>query len=195
MGIIPEKYLREWSRLLKSGREGSLYTIQDKPMNGYLALSPLVVFLLVYLISSAVAKDFYSIPIASAFLIASCYALAITGGDIEQKVAIFSEGAGNKNVLLMIWIFVLAGAFANTAKDIGAIDATVNLTLAILPQRLLFAGIFIASCFISLAIGTSVGTIAALVPVASGLAAQTGTSPAFMAAIVTGGASAEWENS
>lgn len=157
-------------------------------MNGYLALSPLAVFLLVYLLSSIIAKDFYSIPIASAFLIASCYAIAITGGGIEQKVAIFSEGAGNKNVLLMIWIFVLAGAFANTAKDIGAIDATVNLTLSVLPQRLLYAGIFTASCFISMAIGTSVGTIVALVPVATGLAAQTGASPAFMAAIVTGGA-------
>ncbi|MCM1177036.1 MAG: Na+/H+ antiporter NhaC family protein [Clostridium sp.] len=157
-------------------------------MNGYLALSPLIVFLLVYLVSSILAKDFYSVPIASAFLIASCYALGITRGGIEQKIAIFSEGAGNKNVLLMIWIFVLAGAFASTAKDIGAIDATVNLTLGILPGKLLYAGIFIASCFISMSIGTSVGTIVALVPVATGLAAQTGTSTAFMAAIVTGGA-------
>ncbi|MDE5891205.1 MAG: Na+/H+ antiporter NhaC family protein, partial [Bacteroidales bacterium] len=157
-------------------------------MNGYLALSPLIVFLLVYLVSSITVKDFYSIPIASAFLIASCYALIITRGGIEQKIAIFSEGAGNKNVLLMIWIFVLAGAFASTAKDIGAIDATVNLTLMLLPERLMFAGIFIAACFISMSIGTSVGTIVALVPVATGLASQTGVSPAFMAAIVTGGA-------
>lgn len=188
MGIIPEKYLREWSRLLKAGREGSLYKREGGPMNGYLALSPLIVFLLVYLVSSITVKDFYSIPIASAFLIASCYALIITRGGIEQKIAIFSEGAGNKNVLLMIWIFVLAGAFASTAKDIGAIDATVNLTLMLLPERLMFAGIFIAACFISMSIGTSVGTIVALVPVATGLASQTGVSPAFMAAIVTGGA-------
>jgi len=188
MGIIPEKYLKEWSRLLKTGREGSLYTGTGRPMNGYLALSPLIVFLSVYLVSSLIAKDFYSVPIASAFLIASCYAIAITGGGIERKTAIFSEGAGNKNVLLMIWIFVLAGAFAGTAKDMGAIDATVNLTLRILPGKLLYAGIFIASCFISMSIGTSVGTIVALVPVATGLASQTGTPPAFMAAIVTGGA-------
>ena len=78
--------------------------------------------------------------------------------------------------------------FASTAKAIGAIDATVNLTLMILPGKLLYAGIFLASCFISMSIGTSVGTIVALVPVASGLASQSGTDPAFMAAIVTGGA-------
>lgn len=189
MGIIPEKYWKEWSRRLKLGREGSQYAEPGRPMDGWLALSPLAVFLLVYLISSIIAKDFYSIPIASAFLIASCYALIITrGSSLEHKIAIFSDGAGNKNVLLMIWIFVLAGAFASTAKEIGAIDATVNLTLRILPGKLLFAGIFLASCFISMSIGTSVGTIVALIPVATGLAAETGTSPAFMAAIVTGGA-------
>ena len=159
-------------------------------MNGWLALSPLFVFLAVYLAGSIIAHDFYKVPVAAAFIIASAYALIITR-DIpktDDKVAIFSEGAGNRNVLLMIWIFVLAGAFASTAKDIGAIDATVNATLHVLPGNLIYAGLFLAACFISMAIGTSVGTIVALVPIASGIAAEAGISIPFMTAIIVGGA-------
>ena len=106
----------------------------------------------------------------------------------DDKIAIFSRGAGNRNVLLMIWIFVLAGAFAATAKDIGAIDATVNATLKILPGRLIYAGLFLAACFISMAIGTSVGTIVALVPIAAGIAQETGVGVPFITAVVIGGA-------
>ena len=134
------------------------------------------------------AGDFYKVPIAAAFLIASVYAMALClKGKIEERVTIFSQGAGHKNVLLMIWIFILAGAFAATAKEIGAIDATVNITLQLLPGKLLFAGLFLAACFISMAVGTSVGTIVALVPVATGIAAETGISAAFISAIVVGG--------
>ena len=166
-------------------------------MSGLLALSPLLVFLCVYLVSSIIAQDFYKIPISSAFLIASIYAVLICRGrTLEQRISIFSEGAGNRNVLLMIWIFVLAGAFASTAKDIGAIDATVNLAMRILPGRLLYAGLFLAACFISMSIGTSVGTIAALVPVAAGIAQElaadgltgTFTGTPFITAIIVGGA-------
>ena len=161
-----------------------------RKMNGWLALSPLFVFLAVYLAGSLVARDFYKVPVAAAFIIASAYALLITRGveKTDDKIAIFSEGAGNKNVLMMIWIFVLAGAFAATAKDIGAIDATVNATLHILPGNLIYAGFFLAACFISMAIGTSVGTIVALVPIASGIAAETGIGLPFMTAIIVGGA-------
>ncbi len=164
--------------------------LHGRKMSGWLALSPLAVFLVVYLVSSILAKDFYSIPIASAFLIASCYAIAITTDrkGLEDRISIFSKGAGDRNVLLMIWIFVLAGAFAGTAKEIGAIEATVDLTLKVLPGNLLYAGLFLASCFISMSIGTSVGTIVALVPITAGLAAETGVPTGFMAAIVTGGA-------
>lgn len=136
---------------------------------GLLALSPLLVFLCVYLISSIIANDFYKIPISAAFLIASVYAIIINRGkSLEDRVKVFSKGAGDSNVLLMIWIFVMAGAFAATAKEIGAIDATVNLAMRILPGRLLYAGLFLAACFISMSIGTSVGTIVALVPIAAG---------------------------
>ena len=159
-------------------------------MNGWLALSPLFVFLAVYLAGSLVPHDFYKVPVAAAFIIASAYSLIITKGvkTTNEKISIFSEGAGNKNMLLMIWIFVLAGAFASTAKDIGAIDATVNATLHILPGKLIYAGLFLAACFVSMAIGTSVGTIVALVPIASGIAAEEGLSVAFMTGIIVGGA-------
>ncbi len=154
----------------------------------WFALTPLLVFLIVYLVSSVVAGDFYKIPIASAFTIASVYAVAVClKGKIEDRITVFSQGAGHKNVLLMIWIFILAGAFATTAKEIGAIEATVNITLQLLPGKLLFAGLFLASCFISMAVGTSVGTIVALVPVATGIAAETGISAPFITAIVVGG--------
>ena len=166
----------------------------NRPMNGWLALSPLLVFLCIYLVSSVAAGDFYAIPISAAFLIASIYAILICRGKtLEERITVFSEGAGNRNVLLMIWIFVLAGAFAATAKEIGAIDATVNLALRILPGNLLYAGLFLAACFISMSIGTSVGTIVALVPVAAGIAEELAVngisaSNPFITAIIVGGA-------
>ncbi len=164
---------------------------------GLLALSPLLVFMCIYLVSSIAAHDFYAVPVASAFLIASVYAMLISRGEtLEKRIEAFSRGAGNKSVLLMIWIFIMAGAFASTAKAIGAIDATVNLAMAILPGKFIFAGLFLAACFISVSIGTSVGTIVALVPIASGIAEQlqaggaTGFTcePAFITAIIVGGA-------
>ena len=179
MGIIPDKYLTDIAKNLKKN---------IRKTGGWMSLSPLLVFLVVYLVSSILAKDFYKIPITAAFLVASIYALLISKGTTDEKIAAYSRGAGDKNVLLMIWIFVLAGAFASTAQEIGAVDATVNLTLKILPDKLLYAGIFLASCFISMSIGTSVGTIVALVPVAAGIAEQTGAGTAFMTAIVAGGA-------
>lgn len=193
MGIIPEKYISELFSAVKSRWEGA----DDKPMNGWIALSPLFVFLGVYLVTSLVAKDFYKIPISAAFLIAAIYAVLICRGrSLEQRIAVFSHGAGNKNVLLMIWIFVLAGAFASTAKAIGAIDACVNLALQLLPGNFLYAGLFLAACFISMSIGTSVGTIVALVPVPAGISTELAAggmsgalfSTPFVTAIIVGGA-------
>ena len=162
--------------------------ITPAQQKGWIALSPLVVFLCLYLVTSVLLNDFYKIPITVAFLVSSCYAVFITKDiTLDERINLFSAGAGHKNILLMVWIFVLAGAFAEGAKQIGAIDAAVNLTLYILPGNLLLAGIFIASCFISLSIGTSVGTIVALTPVAIGLAEKTGIELPYMAAIVVGG--------
>lgn len=128
-------------------------------------------------------------PITVAFTVASIYAVAITRGiKLEERIRQYSRGASDPNILLMIWIFVLAGAFATGAKSIGAIDATVNLILSLLPSSLLLPGLFIAACFISLSIGTSVGTVIALVPIALGLGESLGLSNAYVAAVVTGGA-------
>ena len=163
-------------------------TDTNTKMNGWLALSPLVVFLVTYLVTSLVCRDFYKVPVASAFLLASIYAILITPGSIKERTALFSSGAGDKNVLLMIWIFILAGAFASTAKAIGSVEATVNLTLMILPGKLILAGLFLAACFISMSIGTSVGTIVALVPIASGIASQADISLPMITALIVGGA-------
>lgn len=154
------------------------------------ALSPLVVFLCLYLVTSLIIDDFYKVPITIAFLVASVYAVAITKGlSLNDRILQYSTGAANKNIMLMIWIFILAGAFAKSAETMGAIDATVNLALYLLPDNLLLAGVFLASCFISLSIGTSVGTIVTLVPVAAGIAEKTdpGMLP-LVTALVIGGA-------
>jgi len=156
---------------------------------GIIALSPLIVFIVLYLVTSVIARDFYKVPITVAFLVTSIYAIIVTGnGTLEQRVDIFCKGAGTSNIMMMLLIFILAGAFASSAKGMGSIDATVAATLHILPSNMILAGLFIAACFISLSIGTSVGTIVALVPIAAGLASQTGESVAFLTAVVVGGA-------
>ena len=153
------------------------------------ALSPLLVFLCLYLVVSILVNDFYKVPITVAFLVSSVYAVCITKGlSLSDRIIQYSKGAADKNIMLMIWIFVLAGAFAQSAKDIGAIEATVNMALELLPGNLLLAGFFLAACFISLSIGTSVGTIVALVPVIAGIAEKTDMNMAFMTAVVVGGA-------
>jgi Na+/H+ antiporter NhaC len=156
---------------------------------GLLALSPLMVFIALYLITSIVARDFYKVPITVAFMIASIYAVATSWNfPLPKRIDMFSKGAGTNNMMMMLWIFVLAGAFANSAKTMGSIDATVNMTLSLLPGSMLMAGLFLASCFISLSIGTSVGTIVALVPIAAGLATSTASNVPMMTAVVVGGA-------
>ena len=154
-----------------------------------LALSPILVFMAVYLAGSLLAGDFYKVPLTTAFLAASAYAVCITPRlKLKERIAIFSRGAGDENMMLMVWIFILAGAFAQSAKQMGAIDATVSLTLRMLPEGMLLPGLFLAACFISLSVGTSVGTVVALTPVAVGIAEQTGGTLPLIVAIVVGGA-------
>ena len=155
---------------------------------GIIALSPIVVFILFYLVTSIIAGDFYKIPITVAFMVSSIYAITVfTGRPLMHRINSYSRGAATEQMMLMIWIFVLAGAFAHSAKQMGSIDATVNLALSLLPPQMIFAGLFLAACFISLSIGTSVGTIAALTPIAVGLAQETGADLAMMTAIIVGG--------
>ena len=155
---------------------------------GLIALSPLLVFITFYLLTSILVHDFYKIPITVAFMVSSIYAIAIfSGKGLKQRIDLFSRGAATEQMMLMIWIFVLAGAFAHSAKAMGCIDATVNLTLALLPPQMILAGMFLAACFVSISIGTSVGTIAALVPIAAGVASETHTDLSLMTAIIVGG--------
>ena len=163
--------------------------MQQETKPNFWALLPLIVFLSIYLIASIIMGDFYKMPITVAFLVSSVVAVAISSrGKLHKRIDLFCKGAANSNIMLMVWIFILAGAFAQTAKAVGAVDATVNLALPVLPDSLLLAGMFIAACFISLSMGTSVGTIVALTPVAVGIATQTDINTPFMVAIVVGGA-------
>ncbi|NLV53027.1 MAG: Na+/H+ antiporter NhaC family protein [Bacteroidales bacterium] len=151
------------------------------------ALSPLIVFLILYLATSIIAQDFYKVPIAVAFLVSSVYALLTIKGTMNERIKVFAKGAGNSTIVLMLAIFILAGAFATSAKTLGAVDATVNFTLSILPEEAILPGIFLASCFISLSIGTSSGTIAALTPLAVGIAHQSDINTPLMIGLVVGG--------
>lgn len=156
---------------------------------GLIALSPLMVFIVLYLITSIIAGDFYKVPITVAFMTASIYAIAISNGlPLTRRIQTYSKGASTDNMMLMLWIFVLAGAFANAAKVMGSIDATVGLTLRLLPVSMLLAGLFFGACFISVSIGTSVGTIVALTPIATGVASSTGSSLPLLIGVIVGGA-------
>ena len=153
------------------------------------ALLPLGVFLLSYMVVSCIAGDFYKMPITVAFLVSSIVAIAMSkGGNLNSRIEQFCHGAADGNIMMMVVIFILAGAFAYTAKAMGAVDATVNLTMHILPGNLLAAGVFIAACFISISVGTSVGTIVALSPVAVGIASKAGMPDAMMLGVVVSGA-------
>ena len=130
-----------------------------------------------------------SLSLTVAFMVSSIYAVAISGGmPIKKRIDTYSRGAGANNLMLMLWIYVLAGAFAASAKAMGAVDATVNLALSLLPASMILPGLFLAACFISLSIGTSVGTIVALVPIAAGLAHSVDANLALTVAIIVGGA-------
>lgn len=156
---------------------------------GFLALSPLIVFISLYLLLSLLAGDFSRVPMTVVFLFASIYAVATsTKFSLKERIDIYGQGASTPNLLLMLWIYVLAGAFAQSAKGMGSIDATVNLALSILPPSMILPGLFIAACFISISIGTSVGTVVTLVPIAAGIASQTGSNVALMTAVIVGGA-------
>lgn len=158
------------------------------PRRGWLALMPLVLLAILMAGMGWLMGDFSSVPMTIVFLIAGMGSLlTLRGYSVEERVKAFSHGAGNSELLLMVWIFILAGAFASSAKDMGAVTATVDLTLKILPSNILLAGLFLAACVVSICIGTSVGTIVALVPVAAELATRTGITLPLMVAAVVGG--------
>lgn len=160
---------------------------------GLLALSPLIILIAlitlftIYSVQSGNQGSTLSLTVA--FMISSIYAVAISGGmPIKKRIDTYSKGAGANNLMLMLWIYVLAGAFAASAKAMGAVDATVNLALNVLPANMILPGLFLAACFISVSIGTSVGTVVALVPIAAGLAHSMNANIGLMTAIIVGGA-------
>lgn len=169
---------------------------------GLLAISPVFVLALLFLGLGLAWHDFYKVPLIVVFLIVAVYAVSVTvimnrrpskkntttlHSEITSAIEVLSHGAGERNLMLMVWIFLLAGAFASTAKAMGAIDATVQLTLSLLPTSMLLPGLFLAACFVSVSVGTSVGTIVAVVPIAAGLAEPTGLPIGLLVASVVGG--------
>lgn len=156
---------------------------------GWLALSPVILFLILYVAVSLILDDFYSMPVSVALLISSAWAvITMRGRPLAKRIEVFSRAAGHANILYMIWIFILAGAFASMAGETGAVEATVSIALRSVPSGLVVPMLFLAACFISLSIGTSVGTVVALTPLASGIASAAGAPVPFYVAVILGGA-------
>lgn len=150
---------------------------------------PLAVFFLLYVLTFIFTGDLYQMPVSVAFMTASMVAVLYSkGGKLANRITQFCRGAANETIMLMVVIFILAGAFAGTAKAMGAVDATVNMLLYLLPEQSILASVFIAACFISMSMGTSTGTIAALAPIAVGVSSQAGLDLPMMLGIVVGGA-------
>ncbi|MBQ9568649.1 MAG: Na+/H+ antiporter NhaC family protein [Alloprevotella sp.] len=157
--------------------------------NGLFALSPMLMMVIAFIGLSFLCGGFSRVPILIVFLITSAYSLlTLRGKSTEERIAIFSRGAGEENLLLMVWIFILAGGFASAAESMGATGAMVDLCLHLLPADFLLPGMFVAACFVSLSVGTSVGTIVALVPIAAAIAEPTGLRPELFVGAVVGGA-------
>lgn len=168
---------------------GSVNNRNISKSQGWLALSPIILFLVLYVVVSLISRDFYKMPIAVAMAVASMWGVCILKGvSLQQRIEIFSKSAGHPNILYMIWIFILAGAFANLAKETGSVESTVALALNIFPPQLVVPMLFFASCFISISIGTSVGTVVALTPLAVEIARTADANVAFFTAVVLGGA-------
>ncbi len=154
-----------------------------------MALLPLIIFMLLFLGVSIIMKDFYKMPVIVALVIASTIAILQNKKiPIELKVERFCRGAGDSSIILMCLIFILAGAFAEVSKAMGAVDSTVNLGLAVFPPSFMVAGIFIIGSFLSMSLGTSVGTIVTLSPIAVGISQKTGLPIGFLIAAVVSGA-------
>ncbi|GKV66158.1 MULTISPECIES: Na+/H+ antiporter NhaC family protein [unclassified Sporosarcina] len=164
-------------------------SVNEVKKGNALALLPLIIFVALFIGAAVLTKDFSNMPLNVALIIASAFALLMNRKEkFEKKIEIFTKGAGHANIILMAVIFILAGAFATVAKGMGAVDSTVNLGLSLLPANLLMVGLFIIGCFISISMGTSMGTVVALAPIAIGIASQTDIPAALALATVIGGA-------
>lgn len=160
--------------------------------NSFLGLTPLLLFLVLFIATGIITKDFTSMPVLVAFMIVFAYSLILNKKgeklSIDGKVDIFSRGGGEPTIILMVVIFILAGAFYSVAGAAGAVESTVNLGLSILPAKAILPGVFMIGCIISFAMGTSMWTITAIAPIAIGMSQQTGISLPLMLGTVVGGA-------
>ena len=152
------------------------------------ALLPIGVFLLIFIGAGILFRDFYSMPAIVGFLIALVVAFVQNRKvGFQEKVAIISKGIGDENIVTMCLIFLAAGAFSGAVRAAGGVESTVNLGLSIIPPSVAVVGLFIIGCFISVSMGTSVGTITAMAPIGVGIAEKTGIGlPICMGAIVCG---------
>lgn len=169
-------------------KKKGVFTMSTSKKGNPWALIPFAVFLVLFIGSGIITGDFYKFPVIVAIVFAAAVTLTMNRKEsFNQKVEIFTRGAGESNIMLMVMIFLLAGAFSETANGMGAVDSTVNLALSVVPQNLLMVGVFIIACFISLSMGTSMGTIVALAPIGVGISEQTDISlPLSMAAVIGG---------
>ncbi|MFD1167242.1 Na+/H+ antiporter NhaC family protein [Sphingobacterium daejeonense] len=152
------------------------------------ALLPLILFVVIYFAGSYILGDFYALPVLVVFVIALFVAFfQFPKKNFNEKLASFAKGSGDENILIMILIFLLAGAFGELSKNIGAISSTINFALTYIPPQFVIAGLFLVSCFISTSLGTSVGTIVALAPIAVGLEENiAGIMPIALASVIGG---------
>ncbi|MCC4723008.1 Na+/H+ antiporter NhaC family protein [Salinicoccus sp. RF5] len=163
--------------------------MKDNTRGNPLALLPLLIFVALFIGTGIITRDFQAMPITVALIVAIVAAMLIKPKDrLNEKIGIVTQGAGRENIMLMVLIFLLAGAFSQVAENMGAVESTVNLGLSLLPSNLLLIGLFIICCFISISMGTSTGTVVALAPIAIGIAGQTDLSLALALATVIGGA-------
>lgn len=153
------------------------------------ALIPLLLFVLLFLGVGIISGDFTTMPLNVAITITVIVALLMNRKEtFAKKVEVFTKGAGHSNIILMMLIFILAGAFSTTAEKMGGVSSTVNLGLSLIPQNLIIVGLFIICMFVSISMGTSVGTVAAIAPVGFGFAQATDVPAALAMATVVGGA-------
>lgn len=157
----------------------------------FMGLTPLILFVAMFLITGIVTNNFSSMPVLVGFMLVLAYSLSLNRKDkkisLEEKVEIFARSGGESTIILMVTIFILAGAFYSVANAMGSVDATVNFGLSILPSKAILPGIFLISCIISFAMGTSMGTITAIVPIAIGMSQQTGLDLSLLMGTVVGG--------
>lgn len=162
---------------------------QENRKGNFWALLPLLIFIIIYFSGSLYLGDFYALPVLVVFIISLFVAfLQYPKKSFEEKLTSFAKGSGDENILIMILIFLLAGAFSELSKSIGALSSTVNLAMTYVSPQFIVAGIFLISCFISTSLGTSVGTIVAIAPLAVGFETYISGITAIALAAVVGGA-------